>query len=146
MEDVRFLCRATFTNCTPRARTLSFDVAPSTRVVEYLIRKGRIPASKMALTVGDHHFPALDDKPDVLEPPPQVVTTPCDPWPRPYYLEGNLRRVLPYHFTYNTYCKERWRGREILDIFASEFRDRPLDYYVRDRPWPGQRREIFATC
>ena len=62
--------------------------------------------------------------------PAAVVTTPCGPWPRPYYLEGGLRRVKPYHYTYNTFCKERWRGRELLDIFASEFRDRPAEYYV----------------
>lgn len=72
------------------------------------------------------------DNPDAqtLSSPPDVVTTPCDPWPRPYYLEDGLRKVHPYHFTYNTYCKERWRGRELLDIFATEFRDRPEAYYV----------------
>ena len=69
-----------------------------------------------------------------LDPPPSVVTTPCDPWPRPYYEEGGLRRVAPYHFTYNTYCKQRWRGRELLDIFVTEFRDRPAEYYVRHFP------------
>lgn len=69
-----------------------------------------------------------------LKPPPDVVVTPCEPWPRPYYLENGLRRVAPYHFTYNTNCKERWRNRELLDVFASEFRDRPLEYYVRFRP------------
>ena len=63
-------------------------------------------------------------------PPPDVVTTPCDPWPRPYYLEHGLRRVAPYHVTYNTNVKERWRGREILDIFRDEFRDRSEEYYV----------------
>lgn len=86
------------------------------------------------------------EEPDVFEPPPAVVTTPCDPWPRPYYLEHGLRRVAPYHFTYNTFCKERWRGREILDIFASEFRDRPAAYYVsprRPRPCPST---TAATC
>ncbi|KAK5738936.1 DRAP deaminase [Elasticomyces elasticus] len=62
-------------------------------------------------------------------PPPDVVTTPCDPWPRPYYLEDGLRRVAPYHFTYNTNAKERWRGREIFEIFCDEFRDRPAEYY-----------------
>ena len=67
---------------------------------------------------------------EALRPPPDVVTTPCDPWPRPYYLEDGLRKVHPYHFTYNTYCKERWRGRKLLDIFATEFRDRPQAYYV----------------
>lgn len=77
---------------------------------------------------------AIDDakgEPVSFDPLPAVVTTPCDPWPRPYYLENGLRRVLPYHYTYNTYCKERWRGRELLDIFATEFRDRPMEYYVR---------------
>lgn len=69
-------------------------------------------------------------EPEMFTPPPIVITTPCDPWPHPYYLENGLRRVLPYHYTYNTYCKERWRGRELLDIFATEFRDRPLEYYV----------------
>ncbi|PSR99018.1 pseudouridine synthase [Coniella lustricola] len=60
---------------------------------------------------------------------PAVITTPADPWPRPYYFEGGFRRVRPYYFTYTTWCKERWRGRELIDIFESEFRDRPLAYY-----------------
>jgi hypothetical protein len=84
----------------------------------------------MALVAVPQGYPPLDEKKPLKEPPP-VIVTPCDPWPRPYYLENGLRRVAPYHYTYNTYCKERWRGRELLDIFASEFRDRPLEYYVR---------------
>jgi tRNA pseudouridine32 synthase len=83
----------------------------------------------MALTISTVDlFPLTDPDPPPL-PPPAVAITPCDPWPRPYYLSGGLRRVAPYHFTYNTNCKGRWRGREILDIFASEFRDRPREYY-----------------
>ncbi|EME86430.1 uncharacterized protein MYCFIDRAFT_194496 [Pseudocercospora fijiensis CIRAD86] len=69
------------------------------------------------------------EEPEIFEPPPKVVITPCDPWPRPYYLEDGLRRVAPYHFTYNTFCKERWRGRGLLEIFSEEFRDRPVEYY-----------------
>jgi tRNA pseudouridine32 synthase len=72
-------------------------------------------------------FPLKSSEPPA--PPPDVAVTPCDPWPRPYYLSEGLRRVAPYHYTYNTYCKERWRGREILDIFAKEFRDRSREYY-----------------
>ncbi len=85
----------------------------------------------MALTVVEQS-PSVKPTPvpEVFNPPPKVVTTPCDPWPRPYFLEDGLRKVVPYHFTYNTYCKQRWRGRELLDIFASEFRDRPKEYYV----------------
>lgn len=74
--------------------------------------------------------PAPMEAPEVFKEPPPVVTTPCDPWPRPYLLEDNLRKVAPYHYTYNTYCKERWRGRGLLEIFATEFRDRPAEYYV----------------
>ncbi|KAE8146386.1 pseudouridine synthase [Aspergillus avenaceus] len=66
---------------------------------------------------------------DPVEEPSKVAITPCDPLPGPYYFEGGFRRVKPYHYTYNTYCKERWRGRELLDIFTSEFRDRPAEYY-----------------
>jgi tRNA pseudouridine32 synthase len=102
------------------------NLAPSPRVLAYLLRRGRIPASSMAVTVVE---PAAE-APEVLQPPPAVVTTPCDPWPRPYYLEDGLRRVAPYHYTYNTNVKERWRGRRILDIFRDEFRDRPEEYYV----------------
>lgn len=82
----------------------------------------------VAVETPESYPPLVEKKP--FKEPPAVVTTPCDPWPRPYFLENGLRRVAPYHFTYNTFCKERWRGREILDIFASEFRDRPVEYYV----------------
>ncbi|KAJ6443525.1 NTPase [Purpureocillium lavendulum] len=64
-------------------------------------------------------------------PDPDVpLITPVAPvWPPPYHLDEDLRRVRPYHWTYNTYCKERWRGRSLIDIFESEFRDRPAEYY-----------------
>lgn len=83
----------------------------------------------MALTTTEQP-PLSSRKAEVFVPPPSIITTPCDPWPRPYYLEAGLRKVLPYHYTYNTYCKERWRGKEILQIFKTEFRDRPESYYV----------------
>lgn len=103
-------------------------MAPSPRILAYLARRGRYPTPSMALTPVEHTFHV--PPPDPVEPPPDVAVTPCDPWPAPYYLEGGLRRVKPYHYTYNTYCKERWRGRELLEIFLSEFRDREPEYYV----------------
>lgn len=57
------------------------------------------------------------------------LPAPREPVPRPYYFEDGLRRVSPYFYTYNTWCKERWRGRELVDVFQHEFRDRPLEYY-----------------
>ncbi|KAB8360822.1 hypothetical protein FH972_024556 [Carpinus fangiana] len=86
------------------------------------------PQPAPASSANPNYFPRETHTPE-LPPPPDVAVTPSDPWPRPYYLEGGLRRVQPYHFTYNTYCKERWRGKPLIDIFASEFRDRPLAYY-----------------
>ncbi|RPA79795.1 pseudouridine synthase [Ascobolus immersus RN42] len=46
-----------------------------------------------------------------------------------YVFEDGLRRVKPYYFTFNTFCKERWRDRTLVDVFQSEFRDRPIEYY-----------------
>nr|OQO29939.1 hypothetical protein B0A51_02935 [Rachicladosporium sp. CCFEE 5018] len=80
----------------------------------------------MALTTIEPPYLVPTPKP---EPPPAVIITPCDPWPRPYFLSDGLRRVAPYHYTYNTNCKQRWRGRGILEIFQDEFRDRPVEYY-----------------
>ncbi|KAK3192902.1 DRAP deaminase [Lecanicillium sp. MT-2017a] len=65
----------------------------------------------------------------VAESNEQLITPAGDLWPRPFYFEDGLRRIHPYHFTYNTWCKERWRGRRLIDVFESEFRDRPLEYY-----------------
>lgn len=56
----------------------------------------------------------------------QVADSPRDM----YKIENGLRKVTPYYYTYTTYCKQRWRGRKIIDVFAEEFRDRPLEYYV----------------
>lgn len=46
-----------------------------------------------------------------------------------YIIEGRLRKVPPYFFTYLTYCKLRWRDRNLLDIFVNEFRDKDAAFY-----------------
>ena len=86
----------------------------------------------MALTVSEMVGVVPKNNDPLPEPPPSdvpLVTPVGDPWPRPYQLENGLRRVAPYYYTYNTYCKQRWRDRELLEIFASEFRDRTPEYY-----------------
>jgi hypothetical protein len=42
-----------------------------------------------------------------------------------------LRVVAPYWHAYATMAKQRWIGREILELVSSEFRDRSIEYYVR---------------
>lgn len=46
-----------------------------------------------------------------------------------YYFEGGLRKVRPYYFDFQTYCKGRWVGRSLLHVFSTEFRSQPLAYY-----------------
>ncbi|OBA21841.1 pseudouridine synthase [Metschnikowia bicuspidata var. bicuspidata NRRL YB-4993] len=46
-----------------------------------------------------------------------------------YEIDGPLRRVTPYFFTYLTYCKLRWRDRKLIDIFTDEFRDKEPKFY-----------------
>ncbi|XP_069805831.1 pseudouridylate synthase RPUSD2 [Dendropsophus ebraccatus] len=47
------------------------------------------------------------------------------------YIESGLRKVRPYYFDFETYCKGRWVGRSLLDVFSKEFRSEPLEYYRR---------------
>ncbi|XP_069493659.1 pseudouridylate synthase RPUSD2 [Ambystoma mexicanum] len=46
------------------------------------------------------------------------------------YLEGGLRKVRPYYFDFETYCKGRWVGKSLLEVFSSEFRAEPIEYYL----------------
>ncbi|XP_018420860.1 PREDICTED: RNA pseudouridylate synthase domain-containing protein 2 [Nanorana parkeri] len=45
------------------------------------------------------------------------------------YVENGLRKVRPYYFDFETYCKGRWVGKSLLEVFSSEFRSEPLEYY-----------------
>lgn len=48
-----------------------------------------------------------------------------------YYFEGGLRKVRPYYFDFKTYCKGRWVGKTLLEVFGSEFRSESVEYYQR---------------
>lgn len=94
----------------------------------------KVAASPAATTPEPVNTRPLEHRPRVLKAGGKhkallAASVSEDVWPRPYVIENGLRRVAPYHYTYNTWCKTRWRGREILEIFESEFRDRPLAYY-----------------
>ena len=90
----------------------------------------RTHANMVLNAVGDIPMPLrCDAAPSPAEASTAARATPLNPWPAPYYLENGLRRVAPYHYTYKTWCKQRWRGRQLLDVFESEFRDRTVAYY-----------------
>ncbi|CDH15361.1 probable Bifunctional protein RIB2 [Zygosaccharomyces bailii ISA1307] len=46
-------------------------------------------------------------------------------------IDGSLRRISPYYFTYKTFCKLRWRDRNLFEVFVDEFRDRDRGYYEK---------------
>lgn len=43
-----------------------------------------------------------------------------------------LKKIPPYWYPYTTMAKERWLGREILEVVSTEFRDRSMEYYVSE--------------
>lgn len=48
-----------------------------------------------------------------------------------YFFEGGLRKVVPYYFDFKTYCKGRWIGKSLLEVFKSEFRAESIEYYEK---------------
>ncbi|XP_077395233.1 pseudouridylate synthase RPUSD2 [Festucalex cinctus] len=48
-----------------------------------------------------------------------------------YYFEDGLRKVHPYYFDFKTYCKGRWIGKSLLEVFESEFRAESIEYYQK---------------
>lgn len=44
--------------------------------------------------------------------------------------QAGLRKTTPYWFEFKTFSKQRWFGRELIEIMTTEFRDRTKEYYV----------------
>lgn len=49
-----------------------------------------------------------------------------------YFIENNLRKVYPYYFTYSTFCKGRWVGKRLVDVFSEEFRAHSREEYEKN--------------
>lgn len=49
-----------------------------------------------------------------------------------YYFENYLRKVYPYYFTYTTFCKGRWVGKNLIDVFIEEFCAHSKDEYAKN--------------
>ncbi|KAL2149189.1 hypothetical protein VTH82DRAFT_8537 [Thermothelomyces myriococcoides] len=90
-----------------------------------------VSASRLAASGAPQGCQQREGSPQPNPGPEPVLHLPAPAvlWPPPYYFKDGLRRVSPYFYTYNTWCKERWRGRELVEVFQSEFRDRPIEYY-----------------
>jgi hypothetical protein len=48
-----------------------------------------------------------------------------------YTTQSGLRKVVPYWYPHRTMAKQRWWGRELLEVVSTEFRERSTAYYVR---------------
>lgn len=49
-----------------------------------------------------------------------------------YYFDNYLRKVYPYYFTYTTFCKGRWVGKSLIEVFSEEFRAHSKEEYERN--------------
>ncbi|XP_071174832.1 pseudouridylate synthase RPUSD2-like [Mytilus edulis] len=47
-----------------------------------------------------------------------------------YYFENGLRKVYPYYFTFSSFCKQRWNGTTVLDIFTKDFHGTETEEYI----------------
>ncbi|CAG2211786.1 TGM1 [Mytilus edulis] len=47
-----------------------------------------------------------------------------------YYFENGLRKVYPYYFTFSSFCKQRWNGKTVLDIFTKDFHGTETEEYI----------------
>lgn len=59
--------------------------------------------------------------------PKSPTTISRTPSKKPVYPQGKnpgLRYVEPYYHPYRTFAKQRWFGRELLEVVSTEFRDR----------------------
>ncbi|KAH7121942.1 pseudouridine synthase [Dactylonectria estremocensis] len=108
---------------TQRERDDAREIQREQRDMKKTAKQANKQANKQNKKKKDQYPPAVSD------PNVPLITPVSGPWPPPYRIEDGLRRLAPYHFTYNTFCKERWRKRALIDIFEAEFRDRPLSYY-----------------
>nr|XP_039260815.1 RNA pseudouridylate synthase domain-containing protein 2-like [Styela clava] len=48
-----------------------------------------------------------------------------------YYFENGFRKVVPYDHKYDTFCKGRWEGKSLREIYTSEFRLHPVQFYEK---------------
>lgn len=62
-----------------------------------------------------------DKEPDLFAAPPREED---------YVVAGGLRVVRPYTFDFVAHVKARWAGRDLVDVFAQEFRGRDRAYFA----------------
>ncbi|KAH7421348.1 hypothetical protein KP509_13G052100 [Ceratopteris richardii] len=70
--------------------------------------------------VEERHMP---DVSIVWETPSTPIT------PEDFIHHDGVRFVRPYFFEFIAHVKERWDKKTVTNLFAEEFRQRPLDYY-----------------
>lgn len=52
--------------------------------------------------------------------------------PAAHYVKDNvLRYVVNYDYCFKTFTKQRWIGKNLLDMFIAEFKAFTEQYYVR---------------
>lgn len=81
-------------------------------------------------------LPIMSEREEAKPPTPlapndlQDVVSKTHRKPGAEHFTPGLKRVPMYWHPYRTMAKQRWWGREILELVSTEFRDRSIEYYV----------------
>jgi hypothetical protein len=110
----------------------------------FKIKASLIPVARLVYSRKLHFYfnprPAMSQISDGEDAKPPTPLAPTDlkdmvnktsRKPGAEHFTPGLKRVPMYWHPYQTMAKQRWWGREILELVSTEFRDRSIEYYVR---------------
>jgi hypothetical protein len=75
--------------------------------------------------------PTISDSAEVapIDSSDLAASSTADEMRYPNGMHPMLRYCTPYWWPYRTFVKKRWIGRQLLEVIATEFRDRSVEYY-----------------
>ena len=74
-------------------------------------------------------FPTTDLTHNNKSNPEAIISSPTPTSTTTSTQHKRLRIIQPYPFTFSTFCKARWIGKSLLDVYATEFGSYPASYY-----------------
>ncbi|KAG0024221.1 hypothetical protein BGZ81_007793 [Podila clonocystis] len=120
---------------TPQSKEAASEATTATKEptqTETVVHLGskRHPESKHGHYVNSQPPKKQKKRVDLIKPEDDLLNA-------EYYFDNGksfilcLRKINPYFFKYQTYAKGRWLGRQLIEVFNTEFRDRDNTFYER---------------
>ncbi|KAF9019828.1 hypothetical protein BGZ52_003071, partial [Haplosporangium bisporale] len=129
---------------TPQSTETTSEATTTPAPTEAVVHLGskRHPESKHGHYVNSQPPKKQKKRVDLIKPEDDLLNAEYHfengkwPLPRRQRIKGRnlvayLRKIKPYFFKYQTYAKGRWLGRQLIEVFNTEFRDRDNTFYER---------------